>query len=234
MIDVIIPIYQLDKYRKESLKKHIETGANIVAVEQDVSVWNEFNKGWLQNIGVNMAARGFRQPSDYVAIVDVDVVPWSGYYEGAINWMKYNHLKWCFGWSRLMYEGKNGTKLERDDWPSPGLQEGGIVIFTRAMWDSMGGANEHIRELRGCDNDLALRATYASGTRSCYPVTLTHRWHPHSPMKKTKWKKNNVGIIDYTLHHPQEIVDLLKDQARGNTAGPYCKYKSFFEWRTQP
>lgn len=231
-IDVLVPVYKLDKYRQKSLdllRKHVaqEEGVNLVVIEQDVAIWPEFNKGWLLNMGAR------KSNADWLAVVDVDVVPkYAGYFQEAVQWATERKLTWCFGWDRLIYEGKTLDKpAERDDWPSPGIQEGGIVMFSAALWNMMGGANEHIRELRGCDNDLALRAMYVSKTRSCHNTTLCHRWHPKSPMKKTKWRKNNNGILEYTLKHPAEVVQLLKKQPWGDPGGPYCRNQSFYEMR---
>ncbi len=227
-VDVILPAYKFDTYRLKSLKLHQQRDdVGLIVVKQNVSIWPEFNKGWLLNIGVNQSK------ADYVAIVDVDVVPMqANYYQNVIAFMHERKLRWCFGWDRLVYDGKDGGNPERDDWPSPGIQEGGIVLFERSLWQEMGGANEHVRELRGCDNELALCAMYVSGTRTACSGTLHHYWHPRSPMKKTRWKKNNIGILAYTLKHTKQVIKLKKKQQNGSSKGPYCRKKSFYEWRT--
>ena len=232
-MDVIVPLYKPDEYRKANLKhlkkwlgdqKDVEI--NLIVEEQDWVKHPIFNKMWLLNMGVK------RGSSDWVVIADVDVsVKDRSYMAHFLEWMK--DRSWGFGWRKFIYLPEPGQEEpERVDWPYPGIQEGGIVAFRRSHWNHMGGANEHIRELRGCDNDIAMRAQYLSGEYPAFPATIYHRWHPHSKYKKTAYKKQNKSILKYTRQHPEQVIALLKKQDRGNPKGPYCDKCSFYEMRT--
>jgi len=227
-VDWIVPVWRPDKYRQANLVQQRTWIASqkrlIVNFKPMYDDSDEFNKQWLVN-------RGFRESTaGWVFVADMDVIgEGTEYVWDVTQWLKQNNLQWGFGWNRLVYRGKDGGK-DRDDWPNPGVQEGGVVVFGRSLWKEMGGANEWIRELSGPDNDLALRARYVSGTYSSYPRTLTHQWHPRSEMKRAKWLKNNQSILKYTNKFPWRVVKLLKMQPWGG-AEPYCD-KSFYETRT--
>jgi hypothetical protein len=228
---VVAPLFKLNQHRNKSLElleKHMknEHDVGFIPIEQDIDVWPEFNKGWLLNIAVN------KSDAEWIVVNDVDVVPMkTTYYVDTAKWLDDRELDWGFGWNKLLYKSEDGCGNDRDDWPSPGIQEGGIVYFRRKLWDDIGGANEYIRELRAPDNDIAFRAMYVSGTRSAKPETLTHRWHPISSMKNTKWRRNNRSILEYTYKRPDKVISMLKKENRGNKNGPYCMNRSFYEAR---
>ena len=227
-VDWVVPIWKPDKYREANLARQrewIESQENInVNFKEMRDDSEEFNKQWLCNKAFRESAAG------WVFLADMDVVGEGQYVWPVVQWLKKKDLQWGFGWNRLIYRGKDGG-VDRDDWPNPGVQEGGVVVFSRGLWKEMGGANEWIRELRGVDNDLALRARYVSGDYSAFPCTLTHQWHPKSSMKKTKWLKSNLSILKYTNKFPWRVVKLLKMQNRGGER-PYCD-KSFYESRIE-
>ena len=227
-VDWVVPIWRPDKYREANLARQrewIESQKNInVNIREMRDDSDEFNKQWLCNKAFKESTAG------WVFLADMDVVGEGQYVWPVVQWLKKKDLQWGFGWNRLIYRGKEGG-VDRDDWPNPGVQEGGVVVFSRGLWKEMGGANEWIRELRGPDNDLATRARYVTGEYSAFPCTLTHQWHPKSSMKKTKWLKSNLSILKYTNKFPWRVVKLLKMQNRGGER-PYCD-KSFYESRIE-
>lgn len=234
-IDYIIPTFDLGEDRRRNLdysvKQFLEkqTGVDIRVhiIDQDRKKHREFNKQWLCNIGEK------RCETDSIVIGDLDIYSKDdNYFEKFFQWVDNFKLRWAFGWTKVIYEGKDGMEPQRVDWPEPGINEGCIVFFEKKLWEEMGGANEWIRELRGPDNDLALRARYLTGTYMGFPHTLYHRWHPISKMKQTAFKKHNRDILKVTRRHPDKILDLLRAQKRGGEQ-PYCVYKTFYRARTE-
>lgn len=233
-LSYIIPIYKPDKYRLASLKYHteeflhkqVDVDVEVLVMEQDHVKHPVFNKQWLCNRGVRKAK------ADTIAIADVDV--YCSHQEYLYECLKkMNSCSWCFGWDRLIYEpnGPIGNAI-RDDYPYPGVQEGGIVFFRKQLWQDMGGANEYIKALNGPDNDIAMRAYYITRTYEQLAVTLNHRWHPKS-VEKGPYKKLNKGILKYTRQHPDEVISLLKQHKWGAAEGPYSEKQSFYQARTE-
>ena len=231
----VIPCYKLSPIRESHLKAHKEAVAAQKGVDVDLKVMVQdhiafptFNKGWLCNKAVKEST------AEWIVIADVDVWPrHDNYLAQLMRFLDVSDSLWCFGWNRLVYEGKDGGPPERDDWPYPGVQEGGIVAFHRIIWGKMGGANEWIKELRGPDNDLAMRALYLTGHYPRFDALLYHHWHPHSAMKQTAFKKNNKGILRYTRQHPKRVLKMLTEKEWGSPQGPYSTHESFFEARTR-
>lgn len=231
-LDYIIPTYQLDDYRRRNLQSHkqwIESQEHVDVtlhvMEQDYGV---FNKQWLCNKGVK------ESESDHIIIADADIIDESKtYLADFMSWVSDNSIRWAFGWSRVIYDGRKPGTVERYDWPEPGINEGCVVYFEKSLWEKMGGANEWIKALRGPDNDLAMRARYITGYHIAYPYKLRHQWHPKSKMKGGKYRKRNVEILKYTRRHPAEVINLLQQQNRGDSNGSYAEVQSFFEARTK-
>ena len=195
----------------------------VVVERDDVE---EFNKGWLCNLGVR------RSDGDVIIIADVDVViPHERYLLELMSWKRAKGLRWCFGWNQLIYDGKDGKTPQRIDSPEPWIQEGGIVMFDRSLWERMGGASEWLKKLRGCDNELAFKARHLTASYNGFPQTLHHSWHPISPMKKGKHRKHNKAILEYMLKHPSEVISICKNEQWGSEDGPYCDKHSFYDVR---
>ena len=236
-LDYIIPIYNLKKHRLRNLvyhkdiflNKQEDVDINLHIVVQDKKTHPIFNKQWLCNIGVRDST------TDHIIIADLDVYIQNNdkYLSMCMHIIKALNLRWAFLWNKVKYMTEDGLSYTRHDWPEPFVNEGCIVYFQRSLWEEMGGANEWIRELRGPDNDLALRARYLTGTHYGLPFELIHSWHPISPMKRSKFKKNNLEILKYTRKHPEEVIKLLKKQNWGNINAPYCDNMSFYEARVR-
>lgn len=234
-LSYIIPIFKPDKYRLASLKYHTEVflakqkgvDFEVIVMEQDCAKHPVFNKQWLCNRGVRKAK------APMVAIADVDVYcNHAEYLSVCMKKDRESRLQWFFGWDRLIYESNTQIRSSiRDDYPYPGVQEGGIVFFRKELWGDMGGANEYIKALNGPDNDIAMRAYYVTRTYDQVGVTLNHRWHPKST-EKGPYKKLNKGILKYTRHNPDEVINLLKQHKWGAAAGPYSEKQSFYQART--
>lgn len=236
MIDVdwIVPQFRLDPHRKKNradMEKRLSEQTDITIhryfQRQDYQEIATFNKGWM----LNKAVRISKSPHLIIADMDADWGHDPMYVFRFVLWAIHKGHKWAFGWQRYLYLTEDGKGYERDDWPYPGIQEGGIVYFKRELWEEMGGANEWIKELRGPDNDIAMRAMYLTKEYPCYPYTLKHRWHPHSPMKQTKFKKHNKDILKYTAKNPQKVINMLRAQQWGDKLKPYCFKESFYECR---
>lgn len=234
-ISWIIPAYALDEHRQRNLAYHKnnflanqeDVEIEVLVVEQDKKKHPVFNKSWLCNRGVLAAAH------NDIVIADMDVYSTSTtYVRDLFDWIRRRDLAWAFGWTRLLYQGCDGKGFDRNDWPEPGINEGGIVYFSKDLWRKMGGANEWVKELRGPDNELALKARYLTGYHIGFPHSLFHRWHPVSPMKYGRNKAKNKEILKYTRKNMVKVLDLLKKQNWGDVDGPYCGKSSFFEART--
>jgi hypothetical protein len=223
-VDVILPVWRLNTHRRANLQHSLnfwksQGNTTIRVMQRDDK---PFNKQWLCNLGVKQGN------SERFIIADVDAYhPDKDYLQKFLEWAEPH--RWAFGYRRFIYEGQG--KPERDDWPYPGIQEGGIVLFSRDLWEEMGGANEWIKMLRGPDNDIAMRAMFLSGEYVSYPTTIYHRWHPRSPYKQGAHVKHNKEILKYTRKNPRETVDLLKKQCWGNPSGSYSEHISFYEAR---
>lgn len=235
-VSYIIPLFKPDKYREDSLKYHTDNflakqkdvDIDLQVIKQDENDHQVFNKQWLCNLGVRKAKY------DMIAIADVDVYCMDNwYFKVCLDYIEANKLEWCFGWNRLIYEPQHKiNNVIRDDYPYPGVQEGGVVFFAKKLWHDMGGANEYIKALNGPDNDLAMRAYYLTRTYEQVPITLKHRWHPKS-VEKGVYKKLNKGVLKYTRQHPDEVINLLKQHKWGAKGGPYCEKQSFYQARTE-
>jgi len=228
--DVIIPVWKLTTDRRNNLQNAYKFWDSQQCAKAHINVVNpdtkEFNKQWQCNLGVRQSK------TNKIIIADADIVYHSdSYLSEFMNWIEYHKLRWAFGWTRVLYQAKDGGRPVRDDWPEPGINEGCIVYFEKALWEEMGGANEWVRELRGPDNEIALKARFLTGTHIGFPVTLTHRWHPPSQMKHTQYRENNKEILKYTRKRPREVIDILKRQDWGSADGSYCTKKSFYEAR---
>lgn len=223
-IDYIVPLWKPDKFRQHnrallerSVQRQAGVKVHLIVVEQDPLLFPVFNKSWLINRGVKAGQ------SHHLFIGDIDVpLLDDDHLISVIHWATRYQYEWAFAWNRLVYEGLPGEPPERDDWPEPGVQEGGVVYFTRPLWDRMGGANEWIQELRGPDNDLALRARFLTRYHVGYAACLFHKWHPRSPMKSTRFRRQNEQVLAYTRKHPEVVIDILRQQDRGNLHRPYC------------
>lgn len=227
-IEVIIPVWKPDKHRLENLAKATEFWKSQEGVSVTIRVVRDdsevFLKQWLINKGVRACQ------TERFIVADMDAYhPKTTYLENFLNWVDHHEYRWAFGYSRFIYEGKK--RPERRDWPEPGIQEGGIVLFTKGLWEEMGGANEAIKMLRGPDNDTAMRARYVTGYHVGYPDTIYHRWHPHSTMKHGEHVEINKGILKYTRRHIERTIALLKSLPWGAEES-YAKRKSFYQLRT--
>lgn len=227
--------------------KHKDTETIIVAqniqVEFPASVrvinveYPVFNKSWLINIGAKAAN------ADYICIAESDMWADRPYLEGVIPWMKAHSPKWCFAWNRLFYTGleeKNAIietdccPLERPTAvvrPTPGYSEGGLLMFQRAFFFSIGMCNEWLQELGGIDNELARRATYAAKSYTCYSKTTCHLWHERVRQRRAPTRLKNVDIYKYVKANPSDTIRVLKKYPGGNMAAPVCKAISFYQAR---
>lgn len=228
-VDYIIPVYMPDKYRRKNLEntvKWLETqsycAVNIIIEVQEKGI---LNKPWLCNKGVRKAK------SDHLFIGDLDVLSTDNTFLSYSVLGNIEYRKWFFPWNRVKYMNKDGS-VKRWWYPYPYGNEGCIVYFTRQLWEDIGGANEFIWQLRGPDNDLAIRAYYETGYYITKPNTLIHQYHPPSSMKNGKHKKVNQGILEYTAKNPERVNKLLRNFEWGGER-PYSEGMSFFEARSK-
>ena len=182
-----------------------------------------FNKPWLYNIGVKLSK------TDNILLAEGDINVNRKYFIELKEFIKNSNKKWFFAWNRIKYWNENADKVLRDDKPRIGMAEGGIVYFNKSFYWDIGGANEHIQELGGIDNELIRRASFISKTYDSFEWIINHMWHPISKVKKDKWKKgkhrpDNVRIYCYTKAKPGKMIGILLNEKQG-TGRPVCSYK---------
>lgn len=247
-VDYIVPMFKPDKVRLNNfdfavenfIKKQYGIEVNLITVNQDLTVSKVFNKQWLTNIGIKKA-----QTVD-IFVADMDVYSSSDRLMERSLWMSDRACcDWLFPWKRLIYLNKSDTDAiknekkikgpyERNYWPEPMENEGGIIYFKKWLWERVGGCNEWIKELRGADNDLPLRFRVETSKHYSYGPIIHHLWHPTSKMKRLKKRKKlNRKILEYTKKNPDEIVELLRKQDKGNPKGSYADKMSFYESRSK-
>jgi glycosyltransferase involved in cell wall biosynthesis len=190
-----------------------------------------FNKGWCINIGVRAASSAF------VCIAESDMYSYEAHLLRVVQWMKLKNLKWGFAWNALIYT----TEQQRDRImsnlpsegemnvvsPKAGLSEGGLVMFERAFFLSIGGCNEWFEELGGPDNELAFRARVASNTYEAFFQVVVHLWHPKCRVKTSETRKKNIQLYRSTVRHAKEFNEMLFTQTIGKPFAPLASHISF-------
>lgn len=184
-----------------------------------------FNKPWLYNIGVALAK------TNNILLGEGDVSVNLKFFIELEKYINSNNKDWFFCWNRIQYWNETRDKVLRDDAPRVGMAEGGIVYFKKDFFWSIGGANEHIQELGGIDNELIRRASFKTKTYDMFKWTIHHMWHPVSNIKKDKWKngkhrQNNVRIYYFTKSNPDKMIDILNKEKQGKPDKPLCAYKT--------
>jgi hypothetical protein len=200
-----------------------------------------FNKGWCVNVGARVA-RG-----KYLCIAETDMYAAVPFLNDVPPYMAKNGSRWCFCWDSLEYTTKEGradvimndvppgTGMKVN--PSRGLSEGGMVMFERDFFMSIGGCNEWFEELGGPDNELARRAEAVSGTYKMYPMEVIHLWHPKCREKYRPSRMRNIALYRSTCRHPLEFSAFLAKQDFGNPKKPLIADRNFKqaweEWKNE-
>jgi hypothetical protein len=173
-----------------------------------------FNKGWLNNVGIN------NSETNNIILGESDCIFDPLYTNDIINFYKENnHLKWFHCWDRIIYINETIEKSSKTLKNTPGGPEGGLIFFDKTFYYEMGGSNEWIECLGGIDDDLVIRASFLTGRkRFKMPGTIYHFWHPTSEMKggrssdkffrKTRMK--NVNMCNQLHRNPKLIINFLK------------------------
>jgi hypothetical protein len=202
--------------------------AKIIPIE-----YKTFNKGWCCNVGAK-AAR-----FNTIAIAESDMWAPKPY----LN--EITECDWIIAWDNLCYTSEvhrkmilSGIAVSNDIaerrgsmfvHPTIGASEGGMVLFNKKFFFSIGGCNEWFEELGGPDNEIARRAQFASKTYIMHNQTVYHLWHPKCRNLKNPIRLKNVKLYKSTCRHLKEFNTFLSKQQFGNPEAPLRAHKTFKE-----
>jgi hypothetical protein len=203
--------------------------AKIIPIEYPI-----FNKGWCCNVGARSAR------FNTIAIAESDMWAPKPYLNGITK------CEWIIAWDNLCYTSEvhrkmilSGKMIDRDIaerrgstfvHPKVGSSEGGMVLFDKKFFFSIGGCNEWFEDLGGPDNELARRAQFASKTYLMYSnQDVYHLWHPRCRSLKSKSRLKNVEIYKLTCKNLAAFNVFLSKQQFGNPEAPLCAHRTFKE-----
>lgn len=203
-------------------------GINIPGVKSIVVKYPIFNKGWLYNIGANVA----EGDHIFLAESDVCVLKNKNYFRNVLDFIKKEKLKWCFGYNvihylnriahaQLLLKNKIVGRHRKYLVKQCGI-EGGIVYVNRNFYYDIGGMNECLQGLGAIDNEFVVRAQHASKTYEKYLGQLYHLYHPISPLKELKknYREINSKIYKEVKSNPEDAIKFLNSLIKANMEKP--------------
>jgi hypothetical protein len=186
-----------------------------------------FNKQWCINVGVK------NTESPDIVIADCDIWGRDNIFDRTFRLMRLSNSPWAFAWNRMVQtdEKERGDCIiegcfpigSRSVVPSRGGFEGGFVAFKRQFFIDIGMANEEMTELGGVDNDIVMRAEYASGQYLKNPAVAVHLWHPRPRIQDRRSRPSRVENIKILLEGKKDIgayIERLKKKNFGDYKCP--------------
>lgn len=220
----LITVEQKLNDRAPTFHENLKVPSSIKHIQKIVS-YPKFNKSWLCNIGVRAAV------SDNVVIAETDMYSPRPYLVKGVGFARRHALSFCFLWDKYYALGDNQTNEiiskgavdllpSRYHRPRRGGPEGGVVFFDKKEWEAIGGMNESFYGLGGMDNEIIYRFFVKCKRYPCFKNTLYHLYHPVSPMKKHKSRKQNKYLYKVTKHRPMIMSERMLHRKWGSENGP--------------
>lgn len=185
-INTII-VEQTKSNQKRTYSENLQKYTDVTFINKKFDGY--FNKSWLYNVGARNSV------TNVLLFAESDNIQEPLYYKKILDYHKSkNNLKWFICWNELIYLGKDDNKIEKvvKNPKVHGFAEGGLVLFRKQFFFSIGGYNEWLECLGGMDNDIAWRADIISNQFNHMLGTIFHYWHPKSSLKGCNDEQHNL------------------------------------------
>jgi hypothetical protein len=186
-----------------------------------------FNKAWMYNCAVNKC------DTDHIVFTESEMFSTDKYYfKKLIDKIIENEFVWAIGWNKLnflteessyrMIENSGHIFESKQIEFKDGDNEGGFVYFNKSFYKKIGMANELMNGLGRIDNELACRATWASGEKYIHDAEVFHLYHPKSKINNDKLRDINIKKYEIVKERPLIVNKYLASQEQGNIFYPLC------------